>query len=141
MLVYLDTSALVSMFLTDAHTAAMDQWIEQNTHPLYVSQLGSVEFASALSIRLRRHDLTHADASKHLANYDHWLGNTAQTVQLMPTDFDHGEKLVRRFELKLRGPDALQVAVCKRLGATMVTFDAALSNAMTVLGLTVETPA
>jgi uncharacterized protein len=141
MLVYLDSSALVSMFLTDAHTATVDQWIRQNMRPLCTSQLGSVEIASALSILVRRHDLTQAEASKHLASYDHWRRNTAQTVQMLPADFDQGEKLVRRFELKLRGPDALHVAICTRLGATMVTFDAALANAMTSLGLTVETPA
>jgi uncharacterized protein len=140
MTAYLDASALVSMFLTDAHTPAIDRWIKMTLHQLCTSQLGTVEFASALSIRLRRHDVTYADASKHLVSLDHWQRDNARTVKITSADFDHAEKLVRQFELKLRGPDALHVAVCARIGATMITFDAALANAMISLGLTVEIP-
>jgi uncharacterized protein len=56
-------------------------------------------------------------------------------VEMQPTDVQQAAILVRRFELKLRTPDALHVAICARLGLTLVTRDGGMANAATIVGV------
>jgi predicted nucleic acid-binding protein len=48
--------------------------------------------------------------------------------------------LVRRFELRLRAPDARHLAICRRTGDTVVTLDRRLAGAVTERGVAVTTP-
>jgi predicted nucleic acid-binding protein len=45
---------------------------------------------------------------------------------------------VRRFDLILRAPDALHIAIARRLDVALVTLDRRLANAAQALGITVE---
>ena len=45
---------------------------------------------------------------------------------------------VRRFDLALRAPDALHLAVARRLDATLVTLDRRLTAAARELGIAVD---
>src|SRR5438270_314844 len=47
---------------------------------------------------------------------------------------------VRRFDLALRAPDALHLAIAHRLNATLVTLDGRLERAAGQLGIAVEVP-
>ncbi len=47
---------------------------------------------------------------------------------------------VRRFELKLRTPDALHAAICRRTGSTLVTLDQRLADAAGELGTACHIP-
>ena len=47
---------------------------------------------------------------------------------------------VRRFDLKLRAPDALHAAICRRLGMRLVTLDRRLAAAARALGIDVLVP-
>jgi predicted nucleic acid-binding protein len=44
------------------------------------------------------------------------------------------EVLIRRFELALRTPDALNIAMVQRMGAMLVTFDSKMAAAARAIG-------
>jgi hypothetical protein len=47
---------------------------------------------------------------------------------------------VRRFDLRLRAPDALHLAIARRLDVPLVTLDRRLAAAARELGIAVEEP-
>jgi predicted nucleic acid-binding protein len=53
------------------------------------------------------------------------------------SDFAGAEGLVRRLDLTLRTPDALHIAIARRAGAALVTFDKAMATVAGALGLSV----
>ena len=100
-----------------------------------VSDFAAAEVASALSRLVRMQELDREDAHQRLATFDAWLVLDATCVDLEPRDIRQAAALVRRFELRLRTPDALHVAICARLAASMVTRDANLAHAASAIGL------
>ena len=50
----------------------------------------------------------------------------------------HSYIYVRRFDLALRAPDALHLAIARRLDATLVTLDRRLAAAAGELGIAVD---
>jgi predicted nucleic acid-binding protein len=47
---------------------------------------------------------------------------------------------VRRFDLRLRAPDALHLAIARRLDAALVTLDRRMAAAAKEFGVAVEVP-
>jgi uncharacterized protein len=141
MVFYFDASALVSLFLDDANTEMARSWFDKNTLPQHISQFCAIEFASAIAIRLRRNDISIDQAEKYLKTFDRWSINAVAKTVITASDLNDAELFVRRFELKFRGPDALHIAICIRLKATMITFDQNQAHAARALGLNVEIPA
>jgi uncharacterized protein len=138
---YLDSSILVSLIVRDKHSDVARSWFNQSDAPVQISHFAKVEFASAVSLQMRRGDISLAQAQRYLHIFDNWLLANASAFNIMSEDFREAEKFVRRFELKLRGPDALHIATCARLKAHLITFDQTQAAAARTLGLTVEMPA
>jgi uncharacterized protein len=106
---------------------------------LLISDFAAAEVASALSRLVRMAVLTAADASARLADFDAWRAAMSLPVDLGASDARLAYIYVRRFDLGLRAPDALHLAIARRLDATLVTLDRRLAAAATELGVTVET--
>lgn len=132
---YLEPSALVSLFLPDRHTATIRTWLGQAPGPLAISTFGAAEFASALSIALRVGRLVTHQADRVLRVFDVWAASDAATLDIDPADHRAAASFVRRFDLALRAPDALHVALCRRLGLALVTFDQRQGAAAQALGV------
>ena len=62
-------------------------------------------------------------------------------MDLHDGDVRHAGALVRRFDLKLRAPDALHLAACERLAMTLVTLDRGLAASAAALTVPVIVPA
>ena len=73
-----------------------------------------------------------APAGAGLAVYD-LLGADGQ--ELLISGF-----YARRFDLRLRAPDALHLVIARRLDATLVTLDRRLATAARDMGIAVEMP-
>jgi predicted nucleic acid-binding protein len=126
---YLDASAIVSMLVAEARTPAVFSFLASTTDDLIVSELTAAEVASAISRMVRRQDLSSADAVGRLARFDAWRSATTIDAAIEDVDLRWASLLVRRFELKLRAPDAIHLAASLRLGTTLVTGDGTLANA------------
>ena len=63
---------------------------------------------------------------------------TSLPVDIAATDARLAYIYVRRFDLGLRAPDALHLAIARRLDATLVTLDRRLAAAAGELGIAVD---
>jgi len=134
MSIYLDASALLPALVEEPASAAMDRFFSGATDPIVVSDFAAAEVASALSRLVRTHLLEPADALARLADFDAWRLAATQEVDIRPADVRLANIFVRRFDLMLRAPDALHLAICRRAGFTLATLDKRLAHAAVELG-------
>ena len=126
---YLDTSAIVPLILPDAHTSKAKSWLDQTEPDSFVSSFGRVEFAAVVSRRVRSKHLSPAEGLGALTVFEEWLSRTAALVKTTSHDIEAADRIVRDFDTKLSAPDGIHLAVTKRLGAVLVTFDQRLAAA------------
>jgi predicted nucleic acid-binding protein len=138
---YFDASAVVAVLLDEparhrvnAHLAAAD------SAPL-VSDFAVAEVSSAISRLLRMKLKTAAEGEMLIGSLDQWVGETGGAVSLDALDAREATLLVRRFDLNLRAPDALHLAICRRLQARLVTLDNTLTAAARALDVPCINPA
>ena len=100
-----------------------------------VSDFAAAEFASAVARRVRTGQLTQVAAREAFEDLDVWLSGEVHRLQISSADVAATGGFVRRLDLNLRTPDAIHIAMCRRAGATLATFDMRLGEAAQVLGL------
>lgn len=120
---YLDPSLITALITTEDRTERALDWLFATELPLVCSEWAMTEVASALSIKQRRGDL---DAGSR-AHSERLLGRLVDeeldVVPVLSGDFRRAADYVRPPERKLRGGDALHIAVAGRLGATLHSLD------------------
>jgi predicted nucleic acid-binding protein len=131
---YLDASALIPLFITESRTVDAESALRGRV-PV-VSDLAIAEFSAGIARRLRMRDIDEADALTVFANFDAWVAS-ARRETVTAEDLLDAITLVRRFDLGLRTPDALNLAIAKRCNASVLTFDDQMARAAQSLGLVV----
>jgi predicted nucleic acid-binding protein len=134
---YLDTSVIIPLILPDVLVGRAELFRATVRDVLIVSDYAGVEFSSVVGRRIRSRELSDTDGAKALEVFDLWRNRRARRAQIDPNDIARAETCVRTFELMLRGPDAIHIAIAERLGATLVTFDRRMAIAARRLGLAV----
>ncbi len=134
-----DASVLVPLFVTETSSASVTTLIDAIGVPV-ISDFALGEVCSAISIRLRRHEINASEAEEILSDLDAWTERSARRVTIEPRDIAQATRFVRRFELGLRMPDALHLALAQRLNAPIATQDRRQAAAAAKLGLRVVTP-
>jgi predicted nucleic acid-binding protein len=137
---YLDTSVLLPAFMEESASAAVEACILTAGDEFLVSDFAAVEVASAVSRLVRMRLISSADADARLSEFEVWRGATTTPVELQASDARLAYTLVRRFDLMLRAPDALHLAMARRLDTTVITLDRRLARAAAELGIAVEMP-
>lgn len=137
MSIYLDASCLVPTLVEEPASGAVRAYLATREDRL-VSEFAAAEVASALSRLVRTGLLTAAEGAARLADFDAWRAATSSPVDLHAADVRLAYAYVRRFELMLRAPDALHLAIALRIDATLVTLDGRLARAAQELGVTFE---
>jgi predicted nucleic acid-binding protein len=131
---YLDASVLVALFAQDLFTSRADAYLRAHQSLLIVSDFAAAEFASAIGRRVRIKALTIRDAHRAFSSFDGWTGRAAQRIEIEPADISTAQAFLRRLDLTLRTPDALNIAAAQRTGATLVTFDQKMAANASALG-------
>jgi uncharacterized protein len=126
---YLDTSAIVPLFLDDAHTSLMQPWASAQTAQFLISEFAALEFAAVISRRYRMRHLDRAGADQALADFDAWQWNMAGRRAAQSSDMQHASRLARNFDLRLGAPDSLHLAIAIADGMPLVTLDQRLAAA------------
>ena len=134
MTVYLDASVLVALFTNDPLTARAEKFLRANPLVLIVSDFAAAEFSSVIARHVRTKDIIKEDARTVFANFDTWTARTTQRACISATDIITAEILLRRLDLGLRTPDAINIAMAQRMGATLVTFDKKMAAAARSIG-------
>ena len=135
---YLDASVLLPTLIAEPTTGAIYDRLGANDQELLISDFAAAEVASALSRLVRMTLLTNTDASARLADFDAWRAAMSSPVEIVASDARLAYVYVRRFDLALRAPDALHLAVSRRLDLRLITLDRRLAAAARELGVVVE---
>lgn len=121
--------------MPDRYTTLIRGFLRSERPTVGVSDFASAEFCSAVARRVRMAELTAAQGGHLLNVYDGWIAANAEPLGVEPADVRVASTFVRRFELGLRAPDALHVAVCHRLELPLFTFDERQAAAAERLGV------
>ena len=140
-MVYIDTSALVPIFIREPKTEAVLSWLEAAGERVAISEWSLVEFASAAATKVRTGEIT-ATFSRQVG---HRLQEFAQQncILAMPgrDEFRRASELVLDSNLKLRAGDALHVAIAESLGVqAFLSLDEALNASARSVGIPVVAP-
>ena len=135
MSVYLDPSVLICLIVPDVGTPASRSLVETCGQPIVASDFAVLEVASALGRKVRMNEISAAAARTGLADFRIWLLRNAEEATLRSEDLVYSEAALARFDLTLKAPDALHIAVACRLGATLATFDARKAESAISLGV------
>ena len=137
---HLDASFLVTIALEEATTPAAERWWRQHRDAeIFIGAFAAVEVASAISRGVRTRRFSEAGARIVLADFD-LLRKACETFAPTLETFIRAEALVRDFNTKLAGPDALHLAGAMEAGASLVTFDERLAAAAREYGVDVVVP-
>jgi predicted nucleic acid-binding protein len=131
--VYLDTTAVLPLFLVDAHTSAMQAWAAAEIRAVMLSDFAAAEFAAAISRGVRISRLSATAATALLTLFDRWRLQTEQRP-IGSGDIVACEGLVRDFQLKLSAPDAMHLAIARAESTPLVTLDERLAAASRATG-------
>lgn len=100
-MIYLDTSAVVPLFIREAATPHVLAWgnafISSRLSELAVSSWAVCESTSAMGIKVRNRDITAAQGKAARALLESALLPNVTIVELTPTDFRLAEIMLREF--------------------------------------------
>jgi predicted nucleic acid-binding protein len=126
-MIYADTSLLVSLYAPDSNSARAAAQMKSAPLPIHITQLGELELANALALRVFRRELTQVEVAAALAAFRADREAGVFFVSPLPTAaFEKARQLAHRRTPRLgtRTIDVLHVASALVLGArTFLTFD------------------
>jgi len=134
--IYLDTNVLVSTFVEDVFSRRADEFLKEKSD-LLVSDFVRAEFASVMGRLFRTKELTLTKAESALQAFDEWTGKNTALVEMRTYDIRAAEDFLRSFGLGLRAPDAINIAIARRMGAELATFDKKMAQSARKLGISV----
>jgi predicted nucleic acid-binding protein len=132
---YLDASVLLPFFVKEPSSAAVGEFLGKRSEPPVISEFAAAEVASAVSRLVRTGRITAEEGRAVLQDFDVWRSGAAVEADLAAADARLANAYVRRFELMLKAPDALHLAVCQRLGLALATLDQRLASAAVAIGV------
>jgi len=138
---YFDASALAAVLLDEPAREPVNAFIAAADAPPVVSDFGVAEVSSAVSRPLSMNRRTLSEAQALLEHLDDGVREAGEPASLDALDVSETTLLVRRFDLKLRAPDALHLAICRRLDARLVTLDSNLARAANAVDVACINPA
>jgi predicted nucleic acid-binding protein len=135
-MLYLDTSLLVAALTNEAETEHMQRWLgQQQVDELAISDWVATEFSSALSIKLRSGHIEAAHRAAALATFARLAADSFSVIPVSRLQFRTAARFADQHMLGLRAGDALHLAVCADVGATLCTLDRRLGHAGSALGV------
>lgn len=138
MSVYLDASVIVPLFVEEDSSERMLVWLETGVS-VTLSDWSVAEVSSALSLHVRRENLDPEERDEAETRLNAWLDDSVPPVDVRPQDIIAARTMLHRHP-KLRTPDALHLAIVRRLGCDLATYDDDLAQAATRDGIRVIAP-
>jgi predicted nucleic acid-binding protein len=136
-MLYLDSSVAVALLTSEPHSLRADAWLIAQGRELALSRWTETEVAAALAAKARVGQLNLLLLEEARLNFL----NFVRSARRLPIDGRHFE-LATRFasdiDAKLRGGDALHLAVASEAGAVLCTLDRGQAGAAKILGMPCE---
>lgn len=132
---YFDTSAVVAYYVPEPLSDQVQTYYQTETERT-ISDLVEVELLSALSLRVRIGDLERTDAERIARLFwRHLEGGVYTRRHLQATHYRLARDFIARFDLPLKAPDALHLALCAAEGLRILTADEQLARSAQALGI------
>ncbi len=125
------------MLVLETQSVRVDQFLSDPKLILVVSEFASAEVASAISRLVRMRIMAAEEARTRLTDFDIWRESQTRIADIEGSDVRLAGAFVRRFDLMLKAPDAIHLALCSRLNVQLVTLDRRLALAGEQLNLPV----
>ena len=139
-MIYVDTSALVPIFIREPKSEAVIGWIESSGERLAISEWSLVEFASAAAIKVRTGQTAANLAKQANARVREFAQRHCMLAVPGREEFRRAAGLAGDRTLKLRAGDALHLAIAAGLGAQgILCIDGAMIESARSLGMNVVT--
>jgi len=137
--VYLDTNVLMALLCPEPETDFVIGWFSRSDALDVVSSPWCrTELASALAIKQRTGQLSKKEAELAIGKGLSVLAST-RCEPFETVDFDEAAVMCALPALNLRGPDALHLAIAKRVGCPrLATMDVVMAKAAKKLGFKIE---
>lgn len=134
---YLDTSIVVAYYLPEALSERVQSIYDGDSGPT-TSDLVDLELFSALSLRVRTGELARQDADRVARLFvSHLEAGLYARVVLTASHHRSARDLIARFDLPLKAPDALHLAVASAARLPLFTADDQLARNARALGIDV----
>jgi hypothetical protein len=139
-MVYVDTSALVPVFIREPKSEAVVAWLESSGERLAISEWSLVEFASAASIKVRSGQLAASLAKRATARVNEFARKHCSVAVPGQQEFRRAAQMAGSDALKLRAGDALHLAIADGLKAeAILCLDNSMIESAKSLGMSVVT--
>ena len=126
-MVYLDTSVAIALFIPEVKTASIKEWFALCSDPIVSADWILTEFASALSLKERRGDITAQAARAVWQEFESFRGTGLRLVPVSRKAFEDAAHMTRDAASGLRSGDSLHLAVALDIGASsLATTDGVL---------------
>lgn len=124
-MIYLDTSFLTPLFRAEPVSQRIENFLAaQPPGTLAISQWTRVEFASVMARDVRMKTLDESTARKLVKEFDALADDSLHVLIPAAADFDLARDFVIEFATRLRGPDALHLAIARNNGVEeILTLD------------------
>lgn len=138
-MIYVDTSVMVPLLAPEPMTAAVQQWFAGLGEAPVSGDWLLTEFSSAISIKVRRGDLTAGQAKAIRLRCDQLSSSGLRIVPVSRSAYRDAAKLAEQHAHGLRAGDALHLALAMELGAkSIATLDDVMTANAKRLKLTIE---
>ncbi len=114
---------LVPLHIQEDNSETTQAWFQAQVRRKITSDFALAEFNSALSRLVRKRTMSDFDAAEIRSDFEAWFAGSMESVKIESVDVDSAAKLVCTPLPKLLVPDAVHLALCKRMGYTIVTYD------------------
>ncbi len=140
-MVYIDTSALVPLFIREPNTDAVIDWLESSGERLAISDWTLVEFTSAVGIKLRTGQVNAKLVKQATARMHEFAQKHCTIAVPVRENFRRAAELASDDAMKLRAGDALHLAIAESLNTRVILcLDHAMNESAKSLGMTVARP-
>lgn len=139
-MVYVDTSALIPLFMREPKSEAVIGWIESSGQRLAISEWSLVEFASAAAMKVRMGQAPASLGKQAIARVHEFAQKHCAMAIPAREEFRRAAKLAADDALKLRAGDALHLAIAGAMKAELILcLDEAMIESAKSLGMNVVT--
>ncbi len=136
---YIDTSVIVAYYCPEPMSEAVEELIIEIKQPA-ISHLTEIEFASAISRKIREKNLSQTDGNKILTQFQsHIQQKMFRWLSLEYKHFQMGKNWISQFNTPLRTLDALHLALASSFNLTLLSADLQLLKSARILGVDVST--
>ena len=138
-MIYLDTSVAIPLFIPEPTSDAVDAWFEACEDTLISADWILTEFATALSIKVRRGEIEQKQAQAAWKNFESFCQSGLRLVPVSRQAFGQAAQLVLDAASGLRSGDSLHLAMAIETGASSIaTADLNLAKNAKLKGLAVN---